>query len=141
MAYATSDDVLARLERELAIQLTDDDGAGVADTTVIDAAIADADAEIDHALDGRYVVPLDPVPPIARRWSVDLAINGLYLRRSEMLPPQQAERAHLTRRALQTIADGLSGLAGAAAGLRNHAAESSRRGEDPVWDAEELANY
>lgn len=47
---------------------------------IIDAAIADADAEIDGYLAKRYRVPFDPVPRVLNKFSKDIAIYNLFSR-------------------------------------------------------------
>ncbi|WAC06583.1 MAG: DUF1320 domain-containing protein [Thermodesulfobacteriota bacterium] len=81
MAYCIEDDIKKQLPENKLIELTDDNGDGVADTGVVDKAIADADAEIDTYLSGRYTVPLSPVPPIINKVSVDISIWNLFSRR------------------------------------------------------------
>ena len=78
MAYATAQDILAQYgEREL-LMLADRDGDGVADTGVVEAALADAAEEIDGYLAGEYDLPLDPTRarPL-RRIAVDIAVYRL----------------------------------------------------------------
>jgi len=81
MAYCTEDDIKKQLPENKLIELTDDDGDGVVDTGVVDKAIADADAEIDTYLSGRYTVPLSPAPAIVNKVSVDISIWNLFSRR------------------------------------------------------------
>ena len=47
---------------------------------IIDAAIADADAEIDGYLAKRYAVPFSPVPRVLNKFSKDIAIYNLFSR-------------------------------------------------------------
>ena len=47
---------------------------------IIEAAIADADAEIDGYLAKRYRVPFNPVPRVLNKFSKDIAIYNLYSR-------------------------------------------------------------
>lgn len=47
---------------------------------IIEAAIGDADAEIDGYLAKRYNVPFDPVPRVLNKFSKDIAIYNLYSR-------------------------------------------------------------
>ena len=54
---------------------------GTIDTSVVDRAIEDADAEIDSYCRAGYTVPLDPTPAIIRKFSVDIAIYNLFSRR------------------------------------------------------------
>ena len=47
---------------------------------IIDAAIADADGEIDGYLAKRYAVPLAPVPKVINKFSKDIAVYNLFSR-------------------------------------------------------------
>ena len=47
---------------------------------IIDAAIADADAEIDGYLAKRYAVPLAPAPRVINKFSKDIAVYNLVSR-------------------------------------------------------------
>lgn len=48
--------------------------------TIIDAAIEDADGEIDGYLAKRYSVPITPVPKVINKLSKDIAVYNLYSR-------------------------------------------------------------
>jgi phage gp36-like protein len=77
MPYCTKQNMLARPggEREL-IQLTDMDGLGVIDDTVLNAAIADADAEINGYLTDYF--PLTVIPANLTRIACDITRYRLY---------------------------------------------------------------
>lgn len=47
---------------------------------IIDAAIGDADAEIDGYLAKRYAVPLSPAPKVINKFSKDIAVYNLFSR-------------------------------------------------------------
>lgn len=47
---------------------------------IIDAAIVDADAEIDGYLAKRYNVPLSPIPKVINKYSKDIALYNLFSR-------------------------------------------------------------
>ena len=47
---------------------------------IIDAAIEDADGEIDGYLAKRYTVPASPVPKIINKFSKDIAVYNLFSR-------------------------------------------------------------
>jgi phage gp36-like protein len=127
MAYATSEDLAARLAGETLVLLADDDGDGAADATVTSAALEDASAEIDHALRGRYATPVTEPPEIMRRWCVDLAVARLFIRKREAMSSEYADAAALARKALAAIADGATGLAGAKPWAGDMASENTRR--------------
>lgn len=76
--YGTKPDMIARYGEEELIQLTDRVAAGVIDDTVLDQARADAAAEIDGYLAGRYQLPLAEVPPSLVRVACEIARYHLY---------------------------------------------------------------
>lgn len=84
--YSTLDDIKAKLPEETLLQLTDDDSLGEIDQAKIDAAITEADSEIDGYCSTRYTVPFAVVPAVIKKVSVDLAIYHLYARRVEKMP-------------------------------------------------------
>lgn len=107
MPYATQADMAERFgEAELA-QVADLIGNGEPDATVIARALADADAEIDAALIGRYALPLATVPVLLTRIACDLARESLYADR----PTEEiTNRAKRVRELLKGIAQGLMRL-------------------------------
>ncbi len=88
MAYATLTDIEKSLPQDIIIQLTDDNNMGVVDQAVVDEAIAWADDVIDNHVRGKYPVPLNPVPDMIKKISVDLSIYFLYNRRFETDIPE-----------------------------------------------------
>ena len=81
MPYCMLEDLKEKISEEELIQLTDDEETGLIVTSRTDRAISDADAQIDGYCGRRYSVPLDPVPVIIRKFSVDIAIYNLLQRR------------------------------------------------------------
>lgn len=59
MAYITNADIEERLGSQAYVQLTDDDGDGVADVGVVDEARLGAEGEVNSYLAQRYTVPID----------------------------------------------------------------------------------
>lgn len=49
-------------------------------TPIIEAAIEDADGEIDGYLAKRYTVPISPVPKVINKFSKDIAVYNLFSR-------------------------------------------------------------
>lgn len=75
MAYATQQDIIDRYSSEQLLIVFDRDGSGVVDTDAVTRALADADAEIDGYLAGRYPLPLAaPVPGNLTFMAVDIAL-------------------------------------------------------------------
>ena len=71
MPYCTQQDLINRFGEQELIQLTDRDVVGAIDTTVLNQAIADADAEINSYLTG-YSLPLASIPANLLRIGCDI---------------------------------------------------------------------
>lgn len=78
MPYVTQQQLIDRFGSEELIQLTDRANAGAIDTAVLNQAIADAGAEIDGYLAGRYQLPLATAPSILALYCGDIARYRLY---------------------------------------------------------------
>lgn len=78
MSYVTQQQLIDRFGQEELIQLTDRANAGSIDAAVLDRAIADAGAEINGHLAGRYQLPLATVPEIIALYCGDIARYRLY---------------------------------------------------------------
>lgn len=80
MAYADLTGLTARIGEETLIELSDraSPPAGVVDVSVIDAALADADALIDGYLFGRYALPLSAIPALVTTLAEAITIYKLY---------------------------------------------------------------
>ncbi|MDH5524446.1 MAG: DUF1320 domain-containing protein [Desulfobulbaceae bacterium] len=106
MGYCTQADIEEQVPAEELVQLTDDNDLGEVDTTVVDRAIADADAEIDGYCGTQYSIPFDTVPAIIRKLSVDIAVYNLYARRRGA-PDDRKERYTAAGRLLKDISRGM----------------------------------
>lgn len=110
MAYCTVTDINNAISEATLIQLTDDSGAGVVDTTVTAAMIAKADAFINSYLRKQVSTPISTVPVEVQEASVDLSIYYLYKRRrdvsSDDLDEGVRERFEDTRNWLKDVANG-----------------------------------
>lgn len=106
MAYCTRDNILERIDEAVLIQLTDDVGAGAIDDDKVTAAIADADATIDAYCQGRYTLPLSPVPAKITQLSVDISVYNLYSRSDLGMPDIRSERNKEAIRFLEKVSDG-----------------------------------
>lgn len=112
MAYATLDEMVQRFGHEELIQLTDRALVGQIDRAALVAAVADADGAIDGYLAARYAVPVNPVPPLVRRLSCDMARFFLHGNAA----PEPVRKAYEDAlRVLKDLADGRAVLVGAAA--------------------------
>jgi len=78
MSYCTLQNMIDRYGEDELLSLSDRHQVGAIDTDVIDRAIADAAGEIDGYLDGRYRLPVNPVPKVLERIACDVARYYLY---------------------------------------------------------------
>lgn len=62
---------------------------------IIDAAIEDADGEIDGYLAKRYAVPIAPTPKVINKFAKDVAVYNLYSRHG--IDESSAEKNYLNR--------------------------------------------
>jgi len=110
MAYCAQDethnDILDQIDEAILIQLTDDTGAGAVDEDKVTKAIEDADATIDAYCQGRYTIPLSPVPDKIRQVSVDIAIYNLFSRRGDAAPETRKDRHKEAIRFLEKVGEG-----------------------------------
>ncbi len=78
MPYATLQNLIDRFGEDELLRLSDHAGNGAIDANVVDGKLADADAEIDGYLAGRYTLPLQTVPEALRRIACDVARYHLH---------------------------------------------------------------
>lgn len=78
MPYATLQDLVDRFADDELIRISDRDDTGAINADVVAVKLADADAEIDGYLAGRYTLPLTTVPETLRRIACDVARYHLY---------------------------------------------------------------
>jgi phage gp36-like protein len=110
MSYCTQENILDRIDEAALIQLTDEAGEGEIDDDKVTAAIADADATIDAYCQGRYTLPLSPVPPKITQISVDIAVYNLYSHSDLEMPEVRKERNKEAVRLLERVAAGTISL-------------------------------
>lgn len=108
MAYCIQADIEARISAADVISLTDDTGTEAVVSATLNAAIAMADARIDAALKGRFIVPLTgTIPDLIKFISVDLTVYNLFTRRPSIeFPAIVTDRYN---EALKLLADLASG--------------------------------
>ena len=90
--YGSIDELKRRIPESTLIQLTDDNGLGEVDESVIQELAAGVDELIDSHLRGRFSLPLSPVPGIIRAIALDLYIFEVYGRRPEFGIPDAVEK-------------------------------------------------
>jgi len=76
--YCTQADLDARFGADEILQLTDRDADGVADTGVLDVAIADAGTPIDTYIAKRYDLPLAEIPAALVKVACDMVRYALH---------------------------------------------------------------
>lgn len=105
-AYATKAMMIERFGEQELVELTDRSGTtnAIVDD-VLDAALADAAADIDGYLGGRYPLPLTTVPRALNRHACDLARYYLYDNRLDTDHPA-ARRYSASIRLLEQVAAG-----------------------------------
>lgn len=105
MAYITQAEIEEQLPAEQLIQLTDDDGDGVADASVVADLIADAEAEVNGYLQTRYTLPLATVPQLIKKYTANIAVYNAFGRR-QRVSEAVTKRYDDTVKALDKIAKG-----------------------------------
>ncbi len=108
MSYSTLTDIKAHIPEVNLIQLTDDEELGVINEERVNEAISYADQLINGYLRGRYALPLNPVPTLIQKLSIDLAVFHLYSRRLELeMPETMLARYNNAVKFLKQIQDGI----------------------------------
>lgn len=102
--YATRADI-DNLYGEDTLYSVAGDGNGGVDTARVDHALADATDEVEMSLRGRYALPLSPIPPIVRRWVIDIAL-ALVPSSGAAGSDLIAERAKAARQSLKDVRSG-----------------------------------
>jgi len=103
MSYATKQAMIERYGSEELIELTDRSGVGVINDGVLDAALEEADAEINSYLQSRYALPLASVPLLIAKHARDITRYNLY----DDNPPDTIESRYKSAVAsLKAIANG-----------------------------------
>jgi len=106
MSYATYQDLIQIHDERTIIELSDDNGDGVADVAVIDAALAQADAEIHARVSRRFAVPLSPIPALAISLAATLVVGLLHARRSGELATSLKDSVQAAKKLLDRIGEG-----------------------------------
>jgi phage gp36-like protein len=88
VAYCSQSDIELKIPSTILAQLTDDTAGLTIQAAAVTRVIADADAQINSFARGKTTLPFSPVPENVRRWSVALAVLGLYARRVDLRLPE-----------------------------------------------------
>jgi len=139
--YCSQSDLENRIDPQVLRALTDDDGDGLADEAVVEAAIGDADALIDTYLRARYAVPLDPAPEVVKSISAAVAIYFLLTRRREIVPSEHQKRYEEAIGLLDRLARGVIALGAGQSSASPHLPQSTTEAEDRTFDDESLGSY
>jgi phage gp36-like protein len=89
------------------IQLADYDQDGIADQTVIDNAIADADGIINGYINKQVLVPLSTVPVMVKNLSARLALYSLRMAKRQVDPDTHGKQFDLDLQMLKDLRDGV----------------------------------
>lgn len=103
--YCTQTQMVERFGEQLVTQLSDRQNLGAVDVAVLDAAMADAAAEIDMYLAGRYALPLSSVPLTLTRLACILTRDVLATG-SDVADERWSKQADDARKLLREIAAG-----------------------------------
>lgn len=139
--YTSKVQLEKRLTPQHLIELSDDDGDGVADDDVVDQAIADADAMIDAYLRSRYVVPFATVPSIIESISAVIAINNLFSRRRETVSPEHQMRYEKAVELLDNIFRGMIDIGDSPDVTEKTLLRSSDLNEGKVFSEDSLEEF
>ena len=131
--YITQTDLSGQISNAQLIQLTDDAKTGLVDTTKIDKAIAEAEAEVNGYVATKRSVPLaSPIPDLVKQLCVDIAIYRLFHRRQRV--PDDVRKSYEDAVAkLKDISKGLLTL-----GIDPPPAESSKAASGEVFGPERM---
>ena len=102
-AYTTRAAVVAKLPDRFLVEALDDDNDDIEDAGLFDQILANVITEIDGYLEGRYTLPISPVPAILRSGALTLMLEELYRRRgiTEEVNPHVKPAAALRARLAQ----------------------------------------
>ncbi len=141
MNYASKQEMIDRFGLDELIQLTDraTPPTGAIDDVVLNAALADADDEINGYLQSKYNLPLASTPLLIKKLARAIARYNLY----DDLPPEHVEKRYKAAiKTLEGIAKGVIHLGmDAAQQLTPATSMPETRADAPVFDAATLADY
>ena len=141
MSYCTQANILDRIDEATLITLTDEAGVGGVDDQKVDAAIADADATINAYCQGRYTIPLSPVPPKITQVSIDIALYNLYSQSDLEMPEVRKERNKEAIRFLEAAAAGKINLGAATPAQANTDNAASFDSNARIFTREKMSGF
>ena len=143
MAYCVLTDLYNHISMLDLIALTDDTGSAIIpNATVTAQAIADADAEIDAYLYGKYDTPLSPVPTIIQKMSADIAIYNMSGRRGLGMPEDRKARYDSAIGLLQSIQKGSASIGSSTPDTATDSGPIvSKTSSDRTFNMDAMANY
>ena len=139
--YSSLTDLEKRLEPETLAALADDDKDGAADTDVVNAAIDDADSEIDSYLRVRYTLPLSSTPDVIKSLSCAIAIYNLFLRRRETVSEEHQKRYEWAVSLLEKIAEGKIDIGGAPDVFEHDVPKTTSDPEERIFERNKMNNF
>lgn len=139
--YCTQQQLIDRFGEQVLIQLTDRSGSGQIDEAVLTEAIADAGAEIDMHLAGRYALPLSVVPlPLSR--IACLLVRDLLATDSDQADEHWTKQAEAARKLLKEIAAGRVNLGVDAAAVTPSASDGAQmQSGGRIWGRDDSKGY
>ncbi|MBX3730141.1 MAG: DUF1320 family protein [Candidatus Sumerlaeia bacterium] len=108
----TLDDVQKVLAPDVLAGLTDDNGDGLPDAAVVEAALAAAERDVRARVAGAVLVGDAVLPAALRDVALTLAVERLFERRHAALPGDWTARAARARVLLDEMARGVRPVAG-----------------------------
>jgi phage gp36-like protein len=133
MTYASASDMIARYPNRDLVQLTNEDpGATTVNAAVLEQALADASAEIDGYLGGRFTLPLSDPPAVLARLASDIAMYRLQALRPLHDVADARQRYDDAIAMLVRVAAGELTLGVGANGLETAAAKNAEQVQGPA---------
>ncbi len=111
MAYADQSDLAVRLTQKVLTELSDFDNDGVADASVITAALDFASGRIDSYVQGRYAIPLAASQQV-KDLCVEIAAWRLFSLRNRPLPGAMLQSYQEAMKLLTDVSKGAASLDG-----------------------------
>ncbi len=103
MTYCTKKDLTDRFGIDELVEITDTNNVGDIDDVKLNQAIADAGAEIEGYVAGRYSLPLTIVPPVLKMYACDITRYKLY---DDRVTEQVEKRYNDAMKYLMRLAEG-----------------------------------